>query len=374
MNIFMLADAATAQSLSVLLQQRGHRMALVSADVRAFVAHASTESPDVLLVDDRVLKETPGLTHSVARLACPKVFIGAVEDAHATRRAISLRSFEIVAPDEVERLLPGILARLEGAEEPAAKPQAVFSVVSSKGGVGKSTLALNFAWALSVKSHFPVALIDFDSLGDIATMLPQVPSVSLVDVIESVEAGLDPATILRSLHAMQDTRLTVIPADANPQRSQGITSAHVASIIQLVQTAYPYVVIDTATGFSDMNVAILDACDEIFVMTAPERVTIGPLLRSMPALRQLYAEKLAVVVNRSDSATGLEPSAITEMIGQAPRYVLPSGGAAPVKASNQGQGLVISDPTNPLARAILAMAQGVVTDYEGPHRRVAASE
>ncbi|MCY0899847.1 MAG: P-loop NTPase [Firmicutes bacterium] len=339
----------------------------VSTDVREALARPY-RSGDLLVVDDGLLADNGALVEQLARLACQKVLMGSVDDLAVARRALQLKSVEIVAPRDLAEMVPQLAAQFLAPDDAAPLPRRLWAMFSSKGGIGKTTLALNFAWAMAMQSAHRVALADFDGLGDVGAMLPRVPSTSLVDVVESLEAGLSTDAVMNSLYQVPEMGLTIVPADASPERSQRITAAQVSAVLDLLQAHHAYVVADMATGLSDVNLAILDRADEIWVITAPEKVTLLPLMRSLPILRTLYPEKLVIVVNRSDSETGLGTADIADMLGQPVSYALPSGGVGPVVAANQGRPLVMTEPSNALARAISNMAREQVTRFEGPRR------
>ncbi|MCY0878470.1 MAG: P-loop NTPase [Firmicutes bacterium] len=366
-QLYLLARQALAESLRQSLLGSSAVPITVSTDLREALARPY-RSGDLLIVDDGLLADNAALVEQIARLPCRKALLGAADDLTVARRALQIRSVEIVPPGEVAAQLPKLAAQFLEPDDAAPAPRRLWAMFSSKGGIGKTTLALNFAWAVATYSAHRVALVDFDPLGDVGAMLPRMPSTTLVDVVDSLEAGLGSEAVINSLYQVPDIGLTIVPADSSPERSQRMTAAQVGVVLDLLEAHHAYVVADMATGLSDINLALLDRADEIWVLTAPEKVTLLPLMRSLPILRTLYRDKLVVVVNRSDSETGLETDEIGEMLGQPVVYALPSGGVGPVVAANQGRPLVAMDPSNPLARAIVHIARDQVTRFEGPRR------
>jgi pilus assembly protein CpaE len=324
-------------------------------------------SDDLLVVDDIILKESPSLVPAVAELACRKLIIGRLSDADSARRAILLQSAAVVDREQVTGELVSAVRAL--FDPPPRRDPQVMAIYSAKGGVGKSTLALNLAWGLAIHSEFDVALIDCDPLGDIGAMIQDRPGATLSDLVRGLEEGMDDEVALQSVYRVKTLGLTIIPGDPNPGGAVQLQSGDLERVLRLVRSTHAYVVLDLPTGLTDINLTALDNATDIFVIAAPERVTLGTVRRSLDVLRRFYADKLVVLLNRADSDTGLGDLQIQEALGQPVQYLLPSGGSVPVRASNQGRPLVLFDPKNPLAKAIIAMTQEIVGEREGIRRR-----
>ncbi|PSR23938.1 MAG: hypothetical protein C7B45_01240 [Sulfobacillus acidophilus] len=322
---------------------------------------------DLLIVDDAILSEAPGLVQSVADLPCRKLLIGSLSDMEAARRALTLQSTAIVEADRVNDDLVAVVKAL--LDPPVTREPWVAAIYSAKGGVGKSTLALNLAWALAMYSEFNVALIDCDPLGDIGAMIQERPGATLSDLVRGLGAGMDDDRALQSLYRVQALGLTIIPAEPNAQRALELRSADLERVLALVRQTHGYVVLDLPIGLTDLNLTALDHATDIIVMAAPERVTLGTVRRSLDILHRFYSGKIAVLLNRADSDTGLTDGDIEQALAHPVQYVLPSGGSSPVRASNTGRPLVLFDPKNPLAKSIIAMAQEIAGQREGVRRR-----
>ncbi len=324
-------------------------------------------SDDVILIDDLLLAQAPGLVASIKGVPCRKILVGRVADPDAARRALVLEAVNMVDPD---RLSEDLLEVLKSLVQPATVTDPWVGVVySAKGGVGKSTVALNLAWALAIQSDHDVALMDADPLGDIGAMIQDKPGATLVDVARGLAAGMSEEKALSSLYRVKALGLTVVPAAPSPQDAQKISVEEFETVLRLLAASHPYVVVDVATGLTDLNLIAMDQATEIIVLTAPERVTLGTVKRAVEVLKRLYPNKLALLLNRADSDTGVGVREVEQELSVPVQYVLPSGGSAPVRATNRGRPLVLADAKNTLARAITAIAQEIVGGREGTRRR-----
>lgn len=323
---------------------------------------------DVLVCEDRLIAEVPGLVADLSGIACVRVLVGTLGDAACARRAVALGALNIVDETRLLQELPEVIRDLI-KPEPSPSDPLVLSVYSAKGGVGKSTIALNLAWALALQSERKVALVDCDPLGDIGAMIQDKPGASVADVMQALNNGLSEDKALQMLHHMKGIGLTVAPAPADPHQAEACDAPAMQQFIDLVRRHHDYVVLDLATGLSDVNLTAMDASMRILVLAAPERVTLKSVGRALTVLHRFYPDKLRVLLNRADSDTGLDVADVQEQLGRMVSDVLPSGGSGPVRAANRGRPLVLNEPKNPLAKALTSMAVELVGAREGTHRR-----
>lgn len=369
LTVHVLAKPLAMTAVSAVIAEDAQiNPGLRTNNAREALGYGYFSPRDVLLIDDGVLRENPGLIQSFARLTGRKIVLAPVRDADAARRALALAAVNMVDAGQIAEELRPLLRSLDDQPD-APLETVVISVYSAKGGVGKSTLALNLAWALARQSDYRVALIDWDPLGDIGAMIQEKPGVSVVDVTRGLSGGLAPEKALQSLFTIRGIGLTIVPAPLGLHDGNDIGAEDVHALVEAVRGEYAYVVLDLATGLSDINLAALDVSDHVLVLAAPERVTLATVARALAVLRGFYEDKLSLVLNRGDTDTGLERPEVEGILHQEIRYVLSSGGSGPVRASNKGRALVVIEPKNALARSITAIAQELVSAREGSRRR-----
>lgn len=366
-HILALPDVMGAASLA-LADVPDVEVELRTNNIREILGYTFRDAKTLLVIDDRLLRQSPGLVGSVAALPSRKLLVGHLKDGDTARRALALEALNLLADTELRTELPTILA---GLEDPPVTPSdgVVISVYSAKGGVGKSTLALNLAWALALQSEGGVALVDGDPLGDIGAMIQDQPGATVADAVRGIKAGLSPDKTLQSLHRVKGLNLTVVPASVSLQESEQVDVEGFDGLLRLLRSHYAYMVLDLPTGLTDLNLTAMDLSSRIMVLAAPERVTLSTVARGLELLSRFYGPRLSVVLNRADSDTGLGQPEVEAILNASISLVLPSGGAAPVRASNRGRPLVLAEPKNPLAQAMMAMANDVVAEREGTRRR-----
>ena len=115
---------------------------------------------------------------------------------------------EPLLPETVGEALTRAFARLPQQEKSAGK---MFAFVAAKAGVGMTTLAANFAVALTKESGARVVIVDLDfQLGEIALGLGMTASFSVVDALNNA-ARLD-RDLLKNALAHHSSGLVVLGA------------------------------------------------------------------------------------------------------------------------------------------------------------------
>lgn len=344
----------------------------VTSDLRQGLSDCASERPGVLVVDDQLLEQSPGSLAAMESLGYPILLLIRQDDPLAARRALSIRARDMVYATAVEADLPGALSR--HAEVGQAQPQSgkVIVVFSSKGGVGKTTLAVNLAMALNLLSHHPVAIVDLDlQFGDVAALLGDLPPGNIHDL--AVAPTVDRLAIERLLSRIGNTDVNMLAAPALPQESEDVRPELVVRALQMLKETHPYVVVDTAPGFSDVNVAALDYADYVLTVLTPDVVTIRTVKQALDLFWSGFhytADKVRLVMNRAGSRSGIEPQDIAAALGSNIYWELPSDGSWPVKAANQGRALMQFQPTSLLSQSIRDMARSFIEEHEGPRRMV----
>ena len=342
-----------------------------STELRQALDDCATDNPGILLVDDALLTQNVGLYEQMANLPYPIVVLAAPADAGAARRALAIKAKDFISLDSWQHDLAAILSRtaipLEGEVHHDGR---VIVVFSSKGGVGKSTLSVNLAIALAKASRHPVSLVDLDiQFGDVAPMVGEAPLVTLYDLVRG-ETHIKAEMMKRALKRVANN-VYILAAPNHPEEADDIRADHIVQILQLLRETHAYVVVDTAPGYTDINVAAFDFADTILTLCTPDVVTLRTVGQALQVFHEGFhypKDKVRIVLNRSGSKTGVEPIDIAQVLQSAISYQLPSDGSHPVRAANEGQPLMLQFPDSALSRSIQNLANDLVQETEGRQR------
>ena len=208
-------------------------------------------------------------------------------------------------------------------------------VFSTKGGTGKTFIATNLAAGLAAAGK-RVALVDLDlQFGDAAIALGLVP--------RGPCSTWSRATGVRR-HAVEDfmlkhsSGLSVLPAPLYPDEAEQITVEDIESILQVMQSSYEYVVVDTPPFFEDRILVALDWADHVLLIASldiPSVKNLKTVFRTM-GLMAYPEEKILILMNRAGSKVGLELGDVEKHLGRTVKLGISSSIEVP-RALNAGE-------------------------------------
>ena len=339
-------------------------------------AHAVT-SPDRMRAwlsqhpDEYVVVLGPGLDLEATLQICadlrttrPTVSPVLVVDTVATAvlaRAIKAGARDVVDADEPDALEAAVRqayelsVALRGAGG-ATQSGRVVTVFSPKGGVGKTTIAVNLALALTDKGARRVCLVDLDlAFGDVAITMQLFPTHSIEQAIGADDV-LDIAMLEGLLTRHQDS-LMVLAAPAHPDVRERITPALVSRILRTLAGSFDFVVVDTSPSFDDQVLTALDESDECVIVATLDVPTLKNVKVALETLEMLDVAEghRHLLLNRADDAVGISPEKVEAILGMdvTARVTTSVDVAA---ATNAGSPIVTSSPQHPVTATIVDLA------------------
>jgi len=201
----------------------------------------------------------------------------------------------------------GFFARLQPTSSIAAPSRLANCVafVSNKGGVGKSTLAVNLATSLASQYPDEVLLIDASlQMGACAPMLNLTPETSLLDAFEQRQR-LD-STLIRQLATPHPSGLLLLAAPPDPLAAADIDDQSIVRFLNLARRTFRFVVVDTFPLFDQVVMSVLDIATRAYVVldnVVPTVLSVVQLLRLLENL-QYPSERTRIVVNRYQQVAG----------------------------------------------------------------------
>ena len=268
---------------------------------------------------------------------------------------------DVVPADEPKALLKAVerayeLSTALRGPGGAAHQGRVVTVWSPKGGVGKTTMAVNLALALTEGGARRVCLVDLDlAFGDVAITMQLFPNHTIEHAI-GAEASLD-AELLDGLLTRHADSLMVLAAPTHPDVRERVSPTLVAHVLRLLRESFDFVVLDTSPSFDEQTLTALDTTDDIVLVATLDVPTLKNVKVALETLDALGVapDHRHLLLNRADDEVGLSPDRVESILGLTPvAHVASSVDVA--AATNSGVPIVARNPRHPGSRAVFELA------------------
>ena len=293
------------------------------------------------------------------------VLVVAALDTQVLTRAMKAGARDVVQADDVEAVADSIrqahqlFVALRGPAG-AKNVGRVVTVFSPKGGVGKTTVAVNLSLALSEGGARKVCLVDLDlAFGDVAITMQLFPTHSIEQAIGSEDA-LD-LPMLEGLLTRHHDSMMVLAAPPHPDIRERVTPALISRILRTLKEGFDYVVVDTAPSFDDQVLTALDETDECVIVATLDVPTLKNVKVALETLEMLNIASghRHLLLNRADDAVGIGADKVEAILGM-PVSTAVSTSIDVAAATNSGLPIVLEQPRHG-ASASFARLASVVT-------------
>jgi len=319
------------------------------------------------------------------------VAFGLIQDVEVGSRGVTVTLAPTTARDDVvaqiRAAVVAIVSRMPGVSvvevavtAPAQPPQRmprgpggipgiahVVAVASGKGGVGKSTVAVNLALALT-QLGYRVGLLDADVYG------PSVPL--MLGLSERPGTTDDKRIVPLERFGLKVISLGLFIADGTPVIWRGpmITKLLTQFLRDVEWGDLDYLVLDLPPGTGDAQLTITQQVplDGGVIVTTPQDVAVEDVKRGIKMFQQVHAPVLGVVENMSYhvcSGCGHRAELFGHGGGEAVarQFGVPFLGHLPLvravrAAADAGTPLVTAEPDHPQSGVFRAIAQKIVDE------------
>jgi pilus assembly protein CpaE len=238
----------------------------------------------------------------------------------------------------------------------------VVAIFSPKGGVGRTTVAVNLAVAAATELGRQVVLMDGSfQFGDVGVLLNLNPkNKSIADLVPELEAG-DPELSLDTFVINHSAGIKVLLAPPSPEMAELITPAGVKRVLEALRRQNDLVIVDCTSWFNETTLSILDSADVVLTMLSLEITSIKNMRLFLEVADQLGYEpsKVKLVLNRADSSLGIRVADVESSIGRKVDHTIVSDGRSVVYALNRGVPFFLSNREAQVSQDILRLAQSV---------------
>ncbi|HEV2296442.1 MAG TPA: AAA family ATPase [Tepidisphaeraceae bacterium] len=259
-------------------------------------------------------------------------------------------------PLDRARLMAAIERLREG--ESGDRRARIIQFVPTIGGCGATTLACGVAAALAKLGK--TIIIDLDLVrGAVANGFDVRPRQSIADVAGT--AVLDKTRLDAALAVQRETGLAVLARPDAPEDAQGVTPEGLTNVLELVGSAFDFVVIDSTMSLDPLHTAAARAADVNVLVMQLSVPSAKNTERYLHALRRMGIDTDAtsqIVVNRfTPERADIQPGEIERALGLKVAWTLPNDFATAMGSINFGEPVTQRSPRTELSRSIVGLAQ-----------------
>ena len=215
----------------------------------------------------------------------------------------------------------------------------IISVYSNKGGIGKTTIAVNLAAELARVTKDKVALIDLNlQLGDISTFLNLNPPFDVNYVMRKlVDKSED--ILIKGFEKYKDTSLYILADPSYIEQSESITPAMVTTLFAALKKVFSYIVIDMSSSIDPISLKILDSSDWILFTTIVNIPAIRNAQRCLNLFRsrKYPKDKVKIIINRYMDNDEINLEDIENTLGETIYWKIPNNYFTIMEAINKGE-------------------------------------
>ena len=240
----------------------------------------------------------------------------------------------------------------------------IISVYSNKGGIGKTTIAVNLASELANVTGEKVALVDLNlQLGDVSTFLNIKPSFDAGYIIRKLVSS-NKVSVEKMLEQYKDTNLYILSDPSYIEQSESITPMLIEKLFTNLKQAFQYIVVDMSSNIDANTLKILDLSDKIMFTMIVNIPSIRNAQRCLNLFksRNYSKDKVKLIINRYMENDEITVSDIENTLSEKIYRKIPNNYFTIMEAINRGMTIWEINPNSNIGSSFREFASDLADD------------
>lgn len=274
------------------------------------------------------------------KLVTSKIIITSINySTNTIIKALRLGAKEFLPKPVLREDLVRVLSMLASIfPENEVSQSKIITVYSNKGGIGKTTIAVNLAAELAKVTKDKVALVDLNlQLGDISTFLNLNPPFDVNYVIRRL-IDKEENILIKGFEKYKDLSLYVLSDPSYIEQSESITTQQITTLFSALKKVFPYIVVDMSSNIDPISLKILDSSDWIMFTTIVNIPAIRNAQRCLNLFRsrKYPSNKVKIAINRYMENDEIKIEDIENTLGESVYWKIPNNYFTIMEAINKG--------------------------------------
>ena len=280
-------------------------------------------------------------------------------------RALRLGAKEFLPKPVLKEDLSRILQALSSVSADEIPTQSkIITVYSNKGGIGKTTIAINLALELAKVAKDKVALLDLNlQLGDVSTFLNLNPVFDVNYVLNKL-VNNENSNLIKAFEKYKDTSLYILSDPNYIEQAESIKPQQIPALFEALRKEFSYIIVDMLSNIDENSLKILDCSDWIMFTTIVNIPAIRNAQRCLNLFhsRRYPKDKVKIVVNRYMDNDEIKIDDIENTLAQKVYWKIPNNYFTIMEAINKGIAISEVNPSSNISNSFRDFASKVSDD------------
>lgn len=238
----------------------------------------------------------------------------------------------------------------------------IITVIGGKGGVGKSQVAANLAFAYAAELRAKTLLLDFDqkACGD-QNIITGMKSKKNLKELAEFNGAIDPRSIML-FTADHKAGVSFIGMPTEPIAANQIPEEGLGKALKAMVNLFPVTIIDGGSELSPLTLKALEFSTLIFIVASPDVLAVNQCKRMYTDLVTMLFPKdmIQILVNGAVNGHPVSPDVIGKQIGKPVFHAIARDDASCVAALSRSTPVLVGAKNAPFAMGITDCARKLI--------------
>lgn len=231
----------------------------------------------------------------------------------------------------------------------------IITVIGGKGGVGKSQVAANLAFAYAAEIRAKTLLLDFDqkACGD-QNIITGMKSKKNVKELAEFTGALDPRSI-QLFTAEHKSGISFIGMPTEPIAANQISEEGLGKSLKAIVNIYPVTIIDGGSELSPLTLKALEFSTLIFIVASPDVLVVNQCKRMYTDLCTMLFPKdmIQIIVNQNVNGHPVSADVIGKQIGKPVFHLIPRDDTNCIAALSRSTPVIVGSKNAPFSSGVV---------------------